>query len=479
MQNVDNIYQDTIVAPATVPGTGAISIVRLSGPKAVEIANAVVKLSSGNLLQAKGYTIHYGNVFEADGSLLDQVLVSVFRAPRSYTGEDSVEISTHASRYIVQRLVELLLSAGARFAQPGEFTRRAFLNGKMDLAQAESVADVISSTTEAAHHVAISQFRGGFSKELEALRARLLEMASLLELELDFSEEEVEFAKRDQLEELVDATLSQVNSLSASFHQGNMIKNGVPVAIVGVANAGKSSLLNALLGDDRAIVSAIPGTTRDTVEEVAVLDGVAFRFIDTAGLRDSSDTVEKLGIERSYRKLSSAEIVLGVLDFACDTLSLEEQAAQIISGVSLSSQQLVFVLSKADLMDENEVNKNVTNINKFVLSSDIKADILALSSKSKESVKELKNKLSSIEKSLISNASSCLVTNIRHYEALNNAASALADVKASLSSNIPGDLVAEDLRRALSFINSILGKDLGLDPETILHHIFRNHCIGK
>ncbi|MBP5373651.1 MAG: tRNA uridine-5-carboxymethylaminomethyl(34) synthesis GTPase MnmE [Bacteroidales bacterium] len=476
---MDSIYQDTIVAPATVPGTGAISIVRISGQKALEIADAVVKVSKGNLLSAKGYTIHYGNVYEADGELLDQVLVSVFRSPRSYTGEDSVEISTHASRYIVQRLVELLLASGARFAQPGEFTRRAFLNGKMDLAQAESVADVISSTTEAAHHIAMSQFRGGFSKELEALRGRLLEMASLLELELDFSEEEVEFAKRDQLLELVEATLSQVNSLADSFHQGDMIKNGVPVAIVGVANAGKSSLLNALLGDDRAIVSAIPGTTRDTVEEVAVLDGVAFRFIDTAGLRDSSDTVEKLGIERSYRKLSSAEIVLGVLDFASDSLSLQQQVSQILSGVDTRSQKLVFVLSKADLLDENEVNKNVTNINNFVSYADIKADIIAISSKSSESVNELKKRLSSIEKSLISNAASSLVTNIRHYEALRNAASALSEVKVSLSANVPGDLVAEDLRRALSFINSILGKDLGLDPETILHHIFKNHCIGK
>ncbi|MBR4741191.1 MAG: tRNA uridine-5-carboxymethylaminomethyl(34) synthesis GTPase MnmE, partial [Bacteroidales bacterium] len=285
-----NLYQDTIVAPATTPGTGAISIIRLSGNNAFSIADAVVKLNSGTISTAKGYTIHYGKVYsvipsEVEGSLLDEVLVSVFRAPHSYTGEDSVEISTHASAYIVQELIALLLKAGARFAQPGEFTRRAFLNGKMDLAQAEAVADVISSSTAASHRVAMNQLKGGFSQELARLRSELLEMASLLELELDFSEEDVEFANREQLVNLLLSAKEHIDHLADSFHLGNMIKTGVPVVIVGPANAGKSTLLNALVGEERAIVTDIPGTTRDTLEETINLDGILFRFIDTAGIR--------------------------------------------------------------------------------------------------------------------------------------------------------------------------------------------------
>ena len=477
-----NLYQDTIVAPATTPGTGAISIIRISGPETFRIVDAVVSLKSGTISEKDGYTIHFGNVYtvipsEVEGSpeLLDTVLVSVFRAPHSYTGEDSAEISTHASAYIVQELVGLLLKAGARFAQPGEFTRRAFLNGKMDLAQAEAVADVIASNTSASHRVAMNQLKGGFSAELASLREQLLEMASLMELELDFSEEDVEFADRKQLEALLDTTLEHVERLASSFRQGNMIRNGVPVAIVGAANAGKSTLLNALVGEDRALVSDIAGTTRDTIEEVLNIDDILFRFIDTAGIRESVDTVEKMGIDRTFRKLSEAEIVLGMLDA---TVPLPPQLESVCSRVDYRSQKLFLLLNKADLLDVEGVNKNVTIINNLVSSTENKAIIILLSAKSGSGIPELKSALKEAEKGLIPNADSVFVTNVRHYEALVQAASALRDCRTSLSSAIPSDLVVEDLRRCLSSINAILGTDL-LDPETILYTIFSRHCIGK
>ena len=472
-----NLYTDTIVAPATTPGTGAISIVRLSGLEAFSIADAVVQLKSGTISSSDAYTIHYGSVYN-NGSLLDEVLVSVFRAPHSYTGEDSVEISTHASAYIVQELVNLLLAAGARFAQPGEFTRRAFLNGKMDLAQAEAVADVIAASTAAAHRVAMNQLKGGFSQELAALRSELLEMASLLELELDFSEEDVEFADRSKLLALLETTKTHVDGLAATFRQGNMIKNGVPVAIVGAANAGKSTLLNALLGEERAIVTDIPGTTRDTIEETMTLDGVLFRFIDTAGIRESSDTVERLGIERTFQSISQAEIVLALFDATLPEAEIQRSWQNVLEHVDLSNQQLIVLLNKADLCGETDCNKNVSILNEYVLSIDNQIDIIDISAKNKTGLETLKSALSHAVKDLVPNEQSTFVTNARHFEALCQASCALQDARTSLSASIPSDLVAEDLRRALTSINAILGTDL-LDPDTILHHIFQNHCIGK
>ena len=434
-----NLYTDTIVAPATIPGTGAISIVRISGPESFRITDAVVRLASGTVSEAAGYTLHYG---EVPG--LDQVMVSVFRAPHSYTGEDAVEISTHASAYIVEELVRLLLEAGARFAQPGEFTRRAFLNGKMDLAQAEAVADVIASTTAASHRVAMNQLKGGFSRELITLREQLLEMASLLELELKLLEE----------------GKAHMDTLAASFRQGNMIKNGVPVAIVGPANAGKSTLLNALVGEERAIVTDIPGTTRDTLEETLNLGGILFRFIDTAGIRESEDTVEKMGIERSFRAISQAEIVLVMQD------ATKEEAFNL-ADERLKDKKVFLIYNKADLLENNDYNKNVNSDNVFVISA-----------KYGQGIEALKEGLLAAEKDLIPNEDSTFVTNLRHFEALRNASSALADCHRALSSGIPSDLVAEDLRRALSSVNAILGTDL-LDPEAILQNIFSKHCIGK
>ncbi len=468
-----NLYEDTIVAPATVPGTGAISILRVSGPEAFPYVDAVVQLKNGTISGSDAYTIHFGSI-----PGLDDVLVSVFRAPHSYTGEDSVEISCHASRYIGEEIVRRLLAAGCRMAEPGEFTRRAFLNGKMDLAQAEAVADVISSTSAAAHRVAFNQLRGGFSSELSALRGELVEMTSLLELELDFSEEDVEFADRERLLSLIDRTRSHVDRLAASFKDGNAIKNGVPVAIVGAANVGKSTLLNALVGEDRALVSEVAGTTRDTIEEVINLDGLLFRFIDTAGIRETSETVERMGIERTFRKISEAEIVVGVLDATSDESDLLNNLKLIVEKVDGAVQKLVICLNKVDLVADSMVNKFVIMINEFVSRFDFKAVIVKSAFKRQIGLPELHSALISLKSHLLDCGDSTFVTNERHYQALLKTSSSLSDARRALTSGVYSDLVAEDLRLAISSLNQILGQDL-IDPETVLHSIFRNHCIGK
>ena len=355
--------EDTICAPATVPGTGAISVVRVSGPEALAAVSEIVECAQGReILSAPGYSARFGRIYMEDGSLLDEVVVTVFRAPHSYTGEDSAEISCHASKFIVDNIMLLLVEAGLRVAAPGEFTRRAYLNGKMDLAQAEAVADLISAESAAAHRVALSQLKGGFSSELKKMRGELLNIVSLMELELDFSEEEVEFADRTELSSLVDSVIAHVGRLASSFRLGNAIKNGIPVAIVGATNTGKSTLLNALLGEERAIVSDVHGTTRDTIEEVLNVDGLQFRFIDTAGLRETSETVEKIGIERTFKKMNEAQVIFYVVDASRPFGEVVVESGEVLRRVDVAEQKLILVFNKADLLNAAAMDSLVAGL---------------------------------------------------------------------------------------------------------------------
>lgn len=575
----------TICAPATIPGTGAISIIRVSGKESLAIADKVIDTKGVPIAETEGYRLRYGTVFEADGSVLDNVIVSVFRAPHSYTGENSVEISCHASRFIVNKILELLVNAGARIAAPGEFTRRAFVNGKMDLAQAEAVADVIASQSAASHRVAMNQLKGGFSSELKVLREKLLTMTSLLELELDFSEEDVEFASRKELGQLVDDSLTHIGRLTASFSRGNAIKNGVPVAIVGATNTGKSTLLNALLGEERAIVSDIAGTTRDTIEETLNIDGILFRFIDTAGIRETDETIEKIGIDRTFKKLGEAAVVLGMTDLSRGEAAVLEDADFILSkvnemggvkndglaidgaetggvspaemdgaplagtdgaslvemsgaslaetggtslvetgGASLAEtdgtsrsetggasqhglgagqeRKVVILVNKCDVAgsfykDDNGTgygsgndlgenmaeiggNKNVNHDNNIVSLIENKYDnckVIPISAKTGKGLSTLTKTLGEIGSKITGSTDETLVTNVRHYEALVRAASALERVRAGLHiSTLPPDLIAQDLREALYHLGEIVGE---ISTDETLGNIFRNFCIGK
>lgn len=534
----------TICAPATIPGTGAISIIRVSGKEALAIADKVIDTKGAPIAETEGYRLRYGTVFEADGSVLDNVIVSVFRAPHSYTGENSVEISCHASRFIVNKILELLVNAGARIAAPGEFTRRAFVNGKMDLAQAEAVADVIASQSAASHRVAMNQLKGGFSSELKTLREKLLTMTSLLELELDFSEEDVEFASRKELGQLVDDSLTHIRRLTASFSRGNAIKNGVPVAIVGATNTGKSTLLNALLGEERAIVSDIAGTTRDTIEETLNIDGILFRFIDTAGIRETDETIEKIGIDRTFKKLGEAAVVLGMTDLSRGEAAVLEDADFILSkvnemggvknvaagsdgaetggavltetgGAALTEtggasqhggagqeRKVVILVNKCDVAgdfykDDNDTgygsgndldknlaeiggNKNVNHDNSIVSFIENKYDnckVIPISAKTGKGLSTLTKTLGEIGSEITGSTDETLVTNVRHYEALVRAASALERVRAGLHiATLPPDLIAQDLREALYHLGEIVGE---ISTDETLGNIFRNFCIGK
>lgn len=485
------IFTDgTICAPATIPGTGAISIIRVSGEDSLAIADKVIDVKGESLSETEGYRLRYGTIFADDGSVLDNVIVSVFRAPHSYTGENSVEISCHASRFIVNAVLELLVNAGARIAAPGEFTRRAFVNGKMDLAQAEAVADVIASQSAAAHRVAMNQLKGGFSSELKTLREKLLTMTSLLELELDFSEEDVEFASRSELGALVEETLAHIVRLTDSFSRGNAIKNGVPVAIVGATNTGKSTLLNALLGEERAIVSDIAGTTRDTIEETLNLGGVMFRFIDTAGIRETDEVVEKIGIERTFRKLNEASIVLGMTDLSRGEDSVLADAEYIWSKVNASSSDRKFVLlvNKCDVNGIESVEAGseagcagkagkMARIEAALREKGIVTKMIPISAKTGSGLPELTEALAEIGRRITGDTDETLVTNIRHYEALSRAATALGRVRDGLKvATLPPDLIAQDLREALYHLGEIVGE---ISTDEVLGNIFRKFCIGK
>ena len=469
-----SIFEDTIVAPATTPGTGAITVIRLSGPQTFSLLDKTVSFRRGNAATAKGYTIKSGVFHTADRSVLDDVLVFLYRAPHSYTGEDAAEISCHASAYIASELVSTLCSAGARIASPGEFTRRAFLNGKMDLAQAEVVADIISSTDAASLRVAMHQLRGGYSARIGELRDALLHLSSLVELELDFSEEDVEFANRAELSSLLSSTLAEVRALADSFRLGNVIKNGVPVAIVGPVNAGKSTLLNALVGEERVIVSDVPGTTRDFIEEAVVIGGTRFRFIDTAGLRKTADKIEQMGIERSLQRIDAAEIVLVVLDISA---SFSENAAvlsSVLSRLDPEHQKGLILLNKSDKID---VNKSVSIYNDYVSCVGNKFDVMVCSAIEAQVAAKVGNWLASCREGLYSAPSDqILVTNERHHSALLRAADALSDACTALQEGRPTDLLAEDLNAALTHLGTITG---AVTSDDILTEIFSRFCIGK
>ena len=457
---------DIICAPATVPGTGAISVIRVSGKGSLELADKVISLRKGSIAQSKGYTLHFGSIFASDGSLLDEVIVSVFRAPNSYTGEDGVEISCHSSKYIVSETIGLLCEKGCRMAGPGEFTQRAYLNGKMDLAQAEAVADVIAADSKAALRVAQSQLRGEYSAAFKELRDALVRLSALVELELDFSEEEVEFASREMIIGLAESAIAKMSRLRDSYRVGNALKNGVPVAIVGAPNVGKSTLLNALLGEDRAITSDIPGTTRDTVEESIVIEGVRYRFIDTAGIRETEQMIERLGIERSLAKIRDAAIVICLLD-ATKKDESEQMLSKVESLIDSENQKIIVVANKSDL--NGHVKEEPSGISEGAIS---------ISALRKEGLRELEKAI--VKCGFADTDEHVIVTSARHYNALSSAVESLRAVVRAVREGISEELLAEDLRAAICDINSIFASTSdAITPDEVLGEVFGKFCIGK
>lgn len=506
------IDQDTICAVSTAPGAGGIAVIRVSGPGAVAICNTIFrpKRAGKDLLSQKAYTLRYGSIVKGE-ELIDEVLVAVFHAPHSFTGEDTVEITCHGSVYIQQQIMQLLIENGCRTALPGEYTQRAFMNGKMDLSQAEAVADLIASTSAGQHRLALNQMRGGFSEELRGLREQLLHITSLMELELDFSDhEELEFADRSELSALAEHIETVIARLADSFSVGNAIKNGIPVAIIGETNAGKSTLLNALLNEEKAIVSDIHGTTRDVIEDMVNMQGITFRFIDTAGIRETHDTIESIGIERTFQKLDQASIVLWMIDATDASRQIALLAEKILPHCK--DKQLILVFNKADLLTEPHPALSVdllTNVASLLptdhpadlpsdtlltdnlpadkhpadlLTDDLPGDLpgniqsICISAQNKEDIRTLQNLLVRSARIPSLSQNDIIVTNVRHYEALTHALASIRRVREGLSTHLSGDFISQDLRECLFHLSDIIGE---VTTDQVLGNIFERFCIGK
>jgi tRNA modification GTPase len=462
---------ETICAPAT-SGSGAIAVIRISGPQSITICEKIFfhNDKTTRLSDLPGYSVVYGDIKSGD-EIIDDVLLTIFRTPLSYTGENCVEISCHASPYIQKKILELLILNGAISAQPGEFTQRAFLNGKIDLSQAEAVADVIASSAQASHRIAINQMRGGFSAEISKLRSELLHFATLIELELDFSEEDVEFADRKELKTIILKIKKLSDNLASSFQLGNVIRNGIPVAIIGKPNSGKSTLLNALLKEEKAIVSEIPGTTRDVIEDTLVIDGIEYRFIDTAGLHETADIIEILGIKKTYEKIAEASIVLLVDEVKDSPESINVRADAIRGMIKLSGKRLMILINKSDLATPERLDELAAAI--ILRDTD---ELLFISAKKETGLDNLHVKLSeAVEKERL-NSDSVIITNLRHYEALMHVSESLERVVTGLEENIPEDLIAIDIRQAIHYLGEITGE---ITSDEILGNVFKNFCIGK
>ena len=463
--------KDTICALSTAQGMAAIAVIRLSGPDSFKVLNKVFKQNYPKKVQEfAGYQVLFGKI-EDNKKSIDEVLVNVFKNPRSYTGEDTVEISCHGSVYIQDQIIKLLIKNGARLAEPGEFTMRAFANGKLDLSQAEAVADLISSESEASHRIAMHQMRGGFSDELKDLRQQLINFASLIELELDFAEEDVEFADRKQLNELLDRISSVLLRLIESFDTGNVIKNGIPISIVGAPNAGKSTLLNAILNEEKAIVSTVEGTTRDAIEDEIKIDGISYRFIDTAGIRETEDIVESIGIKRTYEKIALSRIVLYLFDSSEKSLNIKGRKELINKELKelklkLDDQKLLVVANKSDVLNGENLD--------FL--KDESEHLISISALNKDGLDDLINRLKA-EVNLDSlNSNQTIVSNIRHYDALSNAFKSITEVRSGLENGISGDFIAIDIRETLEHLGSITGE---ISTDDLLGNIFSKFCIGK
>lgn len=458
---------DTICAPCTGSG-GAITVIRVSGPHAVNCVDNIFASPKGlPLYDRKSHTIAFGRILDAKREIVDEVVISLFRAPHSYTGEDVVEISCHGSRYILHTVLDLLVANGCRMAKPGEFTRRAFLNGKMDLSQAEAVADVIASDSAASHRVAMNQMRGNFSKALRALRDQLLHLTSLMELELDFSDhEELEFADRSQLQDISNQVQQTISKLANSFKLGNALKNGIPVAIVGETNAGKSTLLNALLGDDKAIVSDVHGTTRDVIEDTINVRGVTFRFIDTAGIRRTDDPVESIGIARSYQKMEQAEIILWVI---AEAMANDAPLLQKIKEIA-QEKKVLLLFNKSDILSESDRSTLAAHY------TDLGIPHLFISAKCGQGLSELEETLSHIADLPQYASEDTIVTNLRHYEALISALHAIERVQYGMQLGLSTDFISQDLRECIHHLSDIIGE---VSTDAVLQNIFKHFCIGK